>query len=374
MDREEIAQMLEAIVNEITCSSCICLFADGLDEFNGRYEHLGDLIKRLIQNPNVKCCFSSRPEKEFEDDFKTSKKLRLQDLTREDIETYVESKLGKFSQIRSLPDNEEANAMKPLRDEIVDKAEGVFLWVELAVRAQILGIKNDDPLDLLYKRLSALPRDVENIYRKMLGRIDECYSEEAAWYIGMTSYSTKIDFTGGCQSLCELAIARHGLTRDLRLSKDLTATNIISRCAHVNERITTTCAGLLEVYPKKEKGFWDRIEWLSWQPEWVRSSYTGVSWTDIAVRFCHRTAKDFMESNQERKAFLDKHRSLPEDLSLLRPALYLACITLCQLRQPSMFMRKYASSLLLEASEFRKTARGDIKEHVARLNFFDSVI
>ena len=86
---------LEILIGELSNLYAICLFADGLDEFDGEYDELITLVKKLVLNSYFKCCFSSRPENEFEREFKFSDKLQLQDLTRRDIQSYVESKLGK---------------------------------------------------------------------------------------------------------------------------------------------------------------------------------------------------------------------------------------------------------------------------------------
>lgn len=126
-----------------------CLFVDGLDECNGDHGELVKLLEALTSNSNVKCCISSRPERPF--DHLSNNMLRLQDLNEKDIHIYVEAKLDEIPQLQSLP-AEHASVKKRIRERIIQKADGVFLWVELATKSQINGLKNNDSVDLLRKK------------------------------------------------------------------------------------------------------------------------------------------------------------------------------------------------------------------------------
>lgn len=77
----------------------ICLFLDGLDELQGNHRELLKLIKSLTDHVNIKCCFSSRPERPFEE-FNTPSTLKLQDLTKDDIASYINTELGSLSQMQ----------------------------------------------------------------------------------------------------------------------------------------------------------------------------------------------------------------------------------------------------------------------------------
>ena len=61
----------------------ICIFIDGLDEFEGDFQSSGlllDLCTTCAKLPNVKLCASSRPEVQLKRVFESCKQLRLQDL------------------------------------------------------------------------------------------------------------------------------------------------------------------------------------------------------------------------------------------------------------------------------------------------------
>ena len=76
----------------------ICLVVDGLDEFEGQggmsdQAPLLDLVQGLVQNHQIKAIVSSRPEPLFLDRLSSHPHMRLQDLNRKDIETFVQGRL-----------------------------------------------------------------------------------------------------------------------------------------------------------------------------------------------------------------------------------------------------------------------------------------
>jgi hypothetical protein len=71
----------------------IALFIDGLDEYSGDHIDIIHLFES-IQSPDVKLCLSSRPLVDFHDAFHNRPKLKLQDLTFNDVQIYVDDKLA----------------------------------------------------------------------------------------------------------------------------------------------------------------------------------------------------------------------------------------------------------------------------------------
>ena len=106
-------------------------------------------------------------------------KIQLEVLTRNNIKFYVHSKLVKdqlFSQLRA---REEERCDKLVR-EVVDKANGVFLWVFLIVRSLLQGLTNVDRIVDLQKRLRYLPADLETYFEHMLGTLEDFYKQQTA--------------------------------------------------------------------------------------------------------------------------------------------------------------------------------------------------
>jgi hypothetical protein len=77
------------------------------------------------QSANIKAVLSSRPLSAFEASFANSPKLRLHELTKHDIETFVGDRLSQHPRIVKLS-QDDAVGVKALTDEIVSAASGVF--------------------------------------------------------------------------------------------------------------------------------------------------------------------------------------------------------------------------------------------------------
>jgi energy-coupling factor transporter ATP-binding protein EcfA2 len=159
---------------------CLCLFVDGLDECSEDHVALLDLLRRLAGSLHTKLCVSSRPWIDFITAFKNSSwKLLLQDLTRADITLYVQEHLQAEPRFLHLERLDAAEA-GTLAAEIVERAEGVFLWVFLVIRSLKRGLRNGDGMRDLHRRLSQMPSDLKDFFRQMLENIEELYAERTA--------------------------------------------------------------------------------------------------------------------------------------------------------------------------------------------------
>lgn len=153
-----------------------CLFVDGLDEYDGDPFDIIDLFMRISKSPYVKLCLSSRPLYDFVKAFRAFPTLRLQDLNFNDIKQYVDDKLGANHQMQELQHKEPEQAPK-LSQEIIDKADGVFLWVRLVVFSLLRGLRNSDQVSDLQRRLRILPPSLEDLFSHILGRLEPVYLE-----------------------------------------------------------------------------------------------------------------------------------------------------------------------------------------------------
>lgn len=90
------------------------------------------MFKDITNSPHIEACLSSRPWVVFEDMFRHYPYLRLQNLTYRDIELYVMGKLHQHDAFQRLS-SEEPEAAPAITREIVEKADGVFLWVNIIV-------------------------------------------------------------------------------------------------------------------------------------------------------------------------------------------------------------------------------------------------
>lgn len=184
----ELLKALDAFFQHTVADSRICLFVDGLDEFHGTDETREDLIfllQELARNDNAKICLSSRPWNIFNDAFGSGPMLRLEDLTRGDIQRYVNTKLTQHCRFQALKRDYEAQCLS-LIDSIVEKASGVFLWVYLVVRSLTQGLRDEDGLADLRRRLDLIPADLELYFDQMLSTIDPFYLPRSSQLFQLT--------------------------------------------------------------------------------------------------------------------------------------------------------------------------------------------
>ena len=106
----------------------IFFIIDGIDEYEGDHYELFELFSQVAGFESIKILLSSRPIPACVQAFSRFPKLRLQDLTHDDITYYVEDKLGGDSLMQKFEQAQEG-ATQQLVEGITSKASGVFLWV-----------------------------------------------------------------------------------------------------------------------------------------------------------------------------------------------------------------------------------------------------
>ena len=147
-----------------------CFFIDGLDEYHADHLHLVELLKDLSTHDTFKICVSSRPWNVFEQAFgNVQDQIILENLTRPDIELYVQDNLGK-------PFHYGPEVLK-LINEVIAKAQGVFLWVYLTVKSLREGFVEGDSVFILRQRLDLLPSDLESYFDLILSRVHPVYKK-----------------------------------------------------------------------------------------------------------------------------------------------------------------------------------------------------
>ncbi|CAH0047656.1 unnamed protein product [Clonostachys solani] len=167
----KLEKLLRALLDQSIKSMDLVLFFDALDEFDGHLDRISKFITSLsnvssASTTRVKVCLSSRPWRALHSHFDSCPNFGLQDFTKADIATYAagslaESRISNPSFIDLIP-------------VIISRANGVFLWVRLAVRELLLSIaSNSIPASRrhLEKRLEMLPDDLHDFYRLIIERI-----------------------------------------------------------------------------------------------------------------------------------------------------------------------------------------------------------
>ena len=276
----------------------ICLFIDGLDEFEGNDDqndrhYLIELFRSLASSPFIKVCLSSRPLLIFEESFKDSPGLRLQDLTSGDIRRFVTDRLSNDARMRQIAQNEPSQR-HDFEKEICRKAQGVFLWVKLVVRSLLEGVSNSDRMADLRARLELLPADLEELYRHMMAKIDGIYLKGASQVFQLVRTARQVQSMKRSDNqrttpvtvlLLALAIEGTSGVAANTAPEVWTAQKLSSLCDVMRRRLQTWCAGMIEV----PDFIWNRVDPLD--PN--AALRTKITWE---VAYLHRTARDFIES------------------------------------------------------------------------------
>lgn len=151
-------------------------FIDGLDEFKpqGHRQTHNTLVQHILRwcsshSGRLKICVSSREEPAFEDGFSDHLRLRLQDLTRPDINRTVSDFFEQNDYVKKLQIDQ--CHISEFASDVVNKSEGVSLWVALVLRNLEIGVINGDHFDDLKNSLSVLPVELEDLIQGLSDRM-----------------------------------------------------------------------------------------------------------------------------------------------------------------------------------------------------------
>lgn len=157
-----------------------CFLIDGLDEYSGDHDELLEDLRQLATSPHIKVAASSRPGNMFEDAFgqDPTKMLTMQDLTSEDIAAYARDTLEADKRFMELT---KANGQADdLIEEVIDRADGVFLWVHLVIVQLQKLIAQGDGVDEIRDKLGKFPSHLDDYFRHMLDTMDVFYQKKTA--------------------------------------------------------------------------------------------------------------------------------------------------------------------------------------------------
>jgi hypothetical protein len=240
-------------------------FIDGLDEFDGDTAELTQFVLEILSSrPNVKLCVASRPWLVFEDAFRRQPSLRLEDLTDGDIKLYVSEVLGENELFANLQRIKPQEAER-LVIEVTGKSSGVFLWVRLVVLSLLEGLQDGDSIADLQNRLLLLPPDLEDLFQKILNRLNPFYFRQASRIFQLVRAASEP------LTLLSLSFAEEGFEQCMSAPiKAALKGEVRFRTETMRRRLNSRCKGLLEAPTVEELG-----------PE-------------ATVQYLHRTVKDFL--------------------------------------------------------------------------------
>ncbi|EXJ53357.1 uncharacterized protein A1O5_13397 [Cladophialophora psammophila CBS 110553] len=299
----ELIEALRDLVQATAASHRIFLLIDGLDEFEGSFAEQSELVeylKSLAHWANIKVCVSSRPWPIFESAFGNYPHFRLEELTRNDINLYVNEKFAKVSEFEDLQTLYPEECSK-LIHEVVNKAQGVFLWVYLVVLSLSQGMVDGDSMSALQARLTAIPGDLEAYFRKIIDGIPEQYRPLAASYFSIMTAVGQDEVSALSLSFLEESSSDFVQIHPV---KPVALPLIEARKRSMARRLESRCKGLLQVNKLRDRG----------------------NFGDQVVDFLHRTVRDFLLS-KDIQQILQQYSS-----GSLHPFLFLCRSVLTQMK------------------------------------------
>jgi hypothetical protein len=304
---------IRTLLGDAAQSARVCIFIDGLDEFVGEDDErveIVDLLKELSNYPHLKVCVSSRPWEVFKDAFAAYPNLRLECLTRNDIEKYIDAKLQANEKFETLRKNNNDLCCQ-LVYEIIEKAKGVWLWVILVVRSLLRGLRNHDTLSDLLDRLRQIPEELEKHFLQMFLNIESFYRPKALKLLKIALNSNRGLSLMTCSFLDDENKEFPFETPMKAVSED----EIAQRLELTDSRINILCLGLLESTSRNPNShlFYRR-----------------------SVEFLHRTARDFLlDTNNQHLVNIESVASFDVNLFM------------CKALLAQIKMSKYPTKLLL---------------------------
>jgi hypothetical protein len=175
---QDLEYALSAILSQRQQDLDVLLFLDALDEYSGPPEMIAEFVQSLVQTTTdsktkLKVLFSSRPWDAFVASFGQCPGFKMHEQTEGDMRVFVLDQLGVIPTARPSLSPPNASVDSPSTDivsTIVDRAEGVFLWVKLVTESLVEAGPNATTLQL-ERLLQALPDGLQELYERTIERI-----------------------------------------------------------------------------------------------------------------------------------------------------------------------------------------------------------
>lgn len=288
----------------------VCLFLDGIDEIkpedgtkDGIPEFLDWAIELSQRNKPIKLVLASRPDPYIlETRLSRYPRMRLQDLNYQDLVNFATGR------VKILEKDIFTDARDELIESLADKAEGVFLWLILAIKSVNEGLRNDDSVELLQERINCLPQGLDSLYNDMWARAGADnpaeYRQTAALYFKLLLESRASSWGGGINAfdvmLATTDLADSVLHAIANPSKLVREDDMLQQYMKVEKKLNIYCVGLIETI-----GGYRYMKSADFS--WYGRVYDRIFPVAMGTRldFVHRTARDFLTDTKSGREILE---------------------------------------------------------------------
>ncbi|OKL60922.1 hypothetical protein UA08_03185 [Talaromyces atroroseus] len=333
-DSDELLDAFRLYVDAASPELKTCLFIDGLDEFEEDHQALISFFQNLGHGKNVKMCLSSRPWDVFEVAFQaTGPSVKLHEITKNDLYQYAADRLGESAIVRRVL-KRDSQGTEALYQMTVERADGVFLWIKLALNDILKEFDPEFGVSGLKKKLDQLPTELEGLYEKFLfqDQSDAQLAETASFLFLIESREMVADFVNDVSAssltVWELAFALEQGDDDYAADGEVSKVSdkfVHERCNGTKERMLQRFAGLLGLQGKQTQ---DRLRTQRFADSNEVEGASIRQLADSKVTFIHRTVRDWLRIDhvhrrleQRKPAAFDPHLRLLRSyvLRLKRP-------------------------------------------------------
>jgi ankyrin repeat protein len=263
----ELKKILLALLQSGHPFMYLVFLVDALDECDdasimGLFTLFKELIERCPKGA-IKICVSSRQMPLSLEVGGKYPGLCLQDKTLQDISNYAEDKLI------DLDLEEEHDLLEEMKSEIIKKADGIFLWVELIMKVLQHAIEAGDTYSSYKKLLTQLPSKLTELYHQILMKVDAKFREERNKLFGIILCSRRP------MSVAEIRLAM-ALGSDIIFESHQhfkKSRKVVQDDITMIKIIKSRCGGLLETRKKNDLNI---------------------------VQFIHQSVKDFLVDENEK--------------------------------------------------------------------------
>ncbi|KAL3491185.1 hypothetical protein BJX62DRAFT_237423 [Aspergillus germanicus] len=143
---DSLEQLLLSFFNDPDYTIHVCFLIDALDEHDGKHDRMCTFLHELAgtgsEQPRVKVIAASRPRNDLRDLLASDETFVMQDWTRGDIQTYIAGRLSQQLRWQKLERTDNHGTATKIKQDILERAQGVFLWVRLVINEMVFEIQN----------------------------------------------------------------------------------------------------------------------------------------------------------------------------------------------------------------------------------------
>ena len=278
---------LRGLLRKIARASTNLLFlVDGLDES----EDLVDVVRFLKkltppadgESTNCKICLASRPDKDLDLELDRYMGMKLQDANVRAISAFVDTRID----VDGFKDMYGLTTLGDLRDNLVVKAEGIFMWARFAADEIRRGIADGQDMEKLNARLVALPPSLQEVFERVIARMDSRNVREA--HLALQLIFAWQSLQGKEQSTMSRNLTLPVLAAAVKIllneNASQSSTDWQPECLRFKQLLSSSLGGLLD-FVTVEPGSYTRLEGrIILKPL-------------LLVKFTHETVRTFLEAH-----------------------------------------------------------------------------